>query len=270
MILPNGSVWHGLLNAGVVVAYALPVLGITLLDKRVLRYALLLAWLLHGVQLGWGLLGAVPRFGFAPAWSLTTWLALAIYALESRMYPQLRGRRVLLAAGAAGTVAALLAAGFAGQALHASASMWLPIHLALGMASYGLFAMAVVHAAWMHRAEQRMRHPGAQAPGLPLLTLERLTFRLVAAGFVLLSATLLSALLFGESLYGVGTAWRWDHKTVFSLLSWLVFAVLLVGRARFGWRGRRAVRLLYGGSVLLLLAYVGSRFVFEIILQRSI
>ncbi len=53
------------------------------------------------------------------------------------------------------------------------------------------------------------------------------------------------------------------------MLAWLAFAVLLLGRARFGWRGRKAVRFLYIGSLLLLLAYVGSRFVLEVILHRS-
>jgi ABC-type uncharacterized transport system permease subunit len=103
---------------------------------------------------------------------------------------------------------------------------------------------------------------------LPLLTLERLTFRFVNAGFVLLTATLLAGWLFSESLYGVGKAWKWDHKTIFSVLSWLAFAVLLIGRAQFGWRGRTAVRVLYAGSGLLLLAYVGSRFVLEVVLGR--
>jgi ABC-type uncharacterized transport system permease subunit len=60
-----------------------------------------------------------------------------------------------------------------------------------------------------------------------------------------------------------------DHKTAFSVLSWLTFAVLLIGRTRFGWRGKRAVRVLYMGSALLLLAYVGSRFVMEIVLGRT-
>jgi ABC-type uncharacterized transport system permease subunit len=60
-----------------------------------------------------------------------------------------------------------------------------------------------------------------------------------------------------------------DHKTAFSVLSWLTFAVLLIGRARFGWRGKRAVRVLYMGSALLLLAYVGSRFVMEVVLGRT-
>ena len=83
---------------------------------------------------------------------------------------------------------------------------------------------------------------------------------------MLLSATLLAGWFFGERLYGA--AWKWDHKTIFSLLSWLAFAVLLLGRSRFGWRGRSAVRVLYFGSLLLLLAYVGSRFVLEVVLGR--
>jgi ABC-type uncharacterized transport system permease subunit len=70
-------------------------------------------------------------------------------------------------------------------------------------------------------------------------------------------------------LYGAAVrGWKWDHKTVFSVLAWVTFGVLLIGRARFGWRGRTARRVLYAGSVLLLLAYVGSRFVLEVVLAR--
>jgi ABC-type uncharacterized transport system permease subunit len=76
--------------------------------------------------------------------------------------------------------------------------------------------------------------------------------------------------LFGDSLYGAQASWRWDHKTVFSMLSWITFAVLLVGRERFGWRGRKAARVLYAGSGLLLLGYAGSRFVLEVVLSRSL
>jgi ABC-type uncharacterized transport system permease subunit len=87
---------------------------------------------------------------------------------------------------------------------------------------------------------------------------------------VLLSATLLAGWFFTETLYGFGKGWKWDHKTVFSLLSWLAFAALLLGRARFGWRGRKAVRVLYLGAALLLLGYVGSRFVLEVVLGRAL
>jgi ABC-type uncharacterized transport system permease subunit len=105
---------------------------------------------------------------------------------------------------------------------------------------------------------------------MPLLTMERLTFRFVNVGFVLLSATLIAGFFFGSQLYGNAHALKWDHKSIFSVLSWLTFGVLLIGRARFGWRGRKAVRVLYVGSGLLLLAYVGSRFVLEVVLERAL
>ena len=150
-----------------------------------------------------------------------------------------------------------------------TASVWLPVHLAVAISCYGLFGVAVVHAWFMTRAEARMRQGFDTHSGLPLLTLERLTYRFVAAGFVLLSATLVVGYWFGDLVYGNDHAWRWDHKTVFSMLAWLTFATLLLGRARFGWRGRRAVGVLYTGAVFLFLAYVGSRFVIEVILGRS-
>jgi ABC-type uncharacterized transport system permease subunit len=171
---------------------------------------------------------------------------------------------VLAALGAAAIVLAML---FPGQPLHVSASAWLPLHLALGIACYGLFGAAVVHAWLMTRAERHIRQAEDPHSGIPLLTLERLTFRFVTAGFVLLTATLLAGWLFGDALYG--RAWRWDHKAVFSLMAWITFAALLLGRARFGWRGRNAVGVLYAGAGLLLLAYVGSRFVLEVVLGRS-
>lgn len=231
--------------------------------------ALVLAWLLHSAAIASRLFADTPHFGFAPALSVTVWLVLAVYAVESRFFPALQVHPALAALGAA---AVLLALWFPGAPLHVEASPWLPLHLALGVASYGLFAAAVVHAALMGRAEKQMRRAAAGNGSLPLLTLERLTFRFVGAGFVLLSATLLAGWLFDEHLYGAATtathASKWNHKTVFSVLAWITFAALLLGRSRFGWRGPAAVRVLYVGAGLLLLAYVGSRFVLEVVLGR--
>ena len=97
-----------------------------------------------------------------------------------------------------GAAAVLLALVFPGTPLHATASPWLPLHWALGIASYGLFAAAVVHAWLMTRAEKQIRQAADPHAGVPLLTLERLTFRFATAGFVLLSATLLAGLFFSE------------------------------------------------------------------------
>ena len=265
MILSSASTGNLLLGLAAAVAYAVPAAGAGRISPRGASTALWLAWLLHASVLLLGLAGDPPRFGFAPALSVTAWLVLTVYAIESRLFPQLQARWALAGLGAATVLLALL---FPGQALHVSASPWLPLHWALGIASYGLFGAAVVHAWIMTRAEHRIRAAADPHSGIPLLTLERLTFRLVSAGFLLLTATLLAGWLFGEVLYG--RAWKWDHKTVFSVLSWLAFAILLVGRARFGWRGKRAIRMLYVGSLLLLLAYVGSRFVLEVLLSRGL
>lgn len=267
MILASAPWLPLVLTVATAIAYTVPATAVRRLGPLAMRRVMVLAWLLHGLLLASSLLGSVPRFGFAPALSVTAWLVAAVYAVESHLYPQLETRWAFSALGALTVVLALL---FPGQPLHPTASPWLPLHWALGIASYGLFAAAAAHAWLMNRTEERIRLAADPRSGLPLLTIERLTFRFVGAGFVLLSATLVAGILFGESLYGAaGAHWKWDHKTVFSVLSWLTFAILLLGRARFGWRGRRAARILYIGSGLLLLAYVGSRFVIEIILDRS-
>lgn len=259
-VSPSGLV----LGLAAAAAYAIPAAAARHLSNTTARATLLAAWLLHALALGRSLLGEAPRFGFAPALSVTAWLVLTVYAVESQFFPRLQTRWALAGLGA---LAVLLALVFPGRPQHAASSPWLPLHWALGIASYGLFGAAVVHAWIMTRAELRIRQAADPASGMPLLTLERLTFRFATAGFVLLTATLAAGWLFGETLYG--RAWRWDHKTLFSVLSWLAFAVLLLGRARFGWRGRTAVRVLYVGSILLLLAYVGSRFVLEVVLHRA-
>src|SRR6218665_1099325 len=232
------------------------------------RLALIFGWLVHAFAIVIDLAGVGSdvrgaRFGFAPALSATVWLVVAVYAVESRWLPLARVRRTLALLGAAAVV---LAAIFPGEFRPQASSNWAPLHWALGIASYGLFGAAVLHGAMLDAAERRMRQ-GAQAigdgpAGMPLLRLERLTFQFVTAGFALLSATLLLGWWFSNP-------WRWDHKTVFSVLGWGVFAALLAGRQLLGWRGRHAVRWLYAGAVLLLLAYVGSRFVVEVLLQRA-
>lgn len=97
--------------------------------------------------------------------------------------------------------------------------------------------------------------------------MESLLFRLITIAFVLLTLALASGLAFSENLFG--NALPFDHKTVFSILSWLIFAVLLFGRHVWGWRGRMALRWTLAGFVVLLLAYVGSRFVIEVLLGRA-
>lgn len=267
MILASASPLNITFVLAAALAYAVPAIAGGRLSVTLAWRALLAAWLLHALALVTQALAEPVRFGFGPALSVTAWLALTVYGVERQVFPQLKARWALAGLGAA---AVLLGGLFPGTELHVAASAWLPLHWALGIASYGMFAAAVLHAALMRRTEKQIRLAADPHSGIPLLTLERLTFHFVSAGFVLLTATLLAGWLFGETLYGAaGARWKWDHKTVFSLLSWLTFAMLLLGRWRLGWRGRRAVQVLYTGAGLLLLAYAGSRFVLEVVLGRA-
>lgn len=265
MILASPSPLGVALGIATAAAYGVTAAAAPRMGRQATQSLLGLAWLLHAAALAWGLLGPSPHFDWAPALSVTAWLVLTVYGVESRMYPKLAVRRVLAVLGAG---AVLLATLFPGnKVLDVGTSPLLPLHLALGIATYGLVGAAVVHAWLTTRAEAQIRQATDPEAGMPLLALERLTFRFVTAGYVLLSATLLAGLVFSENLDG--RAWKWDHKTVLSSLAWACFTVLIVGRARFGWRGRTARRVLYAGAALLVLAYVGSRFVLEVVLGRS-
>ncbi|HEY1090267.1 MAG TPA: cytochrome c biogenesis protein CcsA [Burkholderiaceae bacterium] len=225
---------------------------------------LVLAWLAQALALTLDISGLTAqwrgaRFGFAPALSLTIWLVVAVYLIESRMLPLPGARRVLCLLAALGCALALA---FPGESRPAEVSPWAPLHWILGLASYGLFGAAVLHAAMWSRAERALRSKLNPESGMPLMQLERLTFQFVAAGVAVLSL----AIAFG---WWFTPHWRWDHKTLLSILGWLVLSGLLFGRLALGWRGRRATRWLYVGASLLLLSYAGSRFVLEIILHRT-
>lgn len=247
--------------------YGLAVLASVAAGSRIGTVGLIVGWVLHLAVLvldigGWGQSQPGARLGFAPVLSMTVWLVVAVYTVESRLVPLPAVRRWLALAGAAAVLVAVL---FPGEP-RSFASPLAPLHFALGVGSYGLFGAAVLHAAMLDAADRRLRlrtGTSGGAFGMPLMQLERLTFRFVEAGFAVLTATLVLGAV-------TATGWRQDlHKTVFSLLAWAVFAALLVGRRRQGWRGQRATRWLYAGALLLLLAYAGSRFVFEVLLGRT-
>jgi ABC-type uncharacterized transport system permease subunit len=228
------------------------------------------------------------RFGFGQALSVTLWLAVLIYWFES-LFVNLEGMQAIVLGAAAACV--LLPGLFPGLAAPPDASgIAFRAHLALAMLAYSLFTIGAMHALLMALIERRLhrdrlfggrRDGDADAPvrgrGLlegplstlpPLLTLERLLFRILTLGFVLLTLTLATGAIYSEEVFG--RALRLNHKTVFAILSCVIFGLLLAGRWRYGWRGRRALRWTLAGFVMLLLAYVGSRFVIEVILGRSL
>jgi ABC-type uncharacterized transport system permease subunit len=144
------------------------------------------------------------------------------------------------------------------------------LHFAIAMLAYSLFIVATVHALVM-LAEEKWLHRGLLPPFLkalpPLLEMEALLFRILFAAFVLLTLTLVSGVFFSEQLFG--KPFTFNHKTFFAILSWFIFGGLLAGRHFRGWRGRRAVYWTLAGFTALLFAYIGAKFVLEILLKRG-
>jgi ABC-type uncharacterized transport system permease subunit len=242
-----------------------PLKGIALWERALLLVALLL----HGATLAAEIFPDTHmRFGFSAALSMILWLAIALYWIES-FYARMDGLQMLGLPLAA--VCVMLPAFFPGE--HLVANTGSPIfraHFLMAMLAYSLFTLAALHAILMAAAERRL-HRGRLTPLLaglpPLLTMEALLFRLIHIAFGLLTLTLASGILFSEALFGKPLSF--SHKTVFAILSWLIFAALLGGRHLRGWRGRTALRWTLAGFAALLLAYVGSRFVLEVILGRT-
>jgi len=240
------------------------------------RLAILVPFALHSYLLYANLIAEpVLHFGFSQALSVTLWLTVLIYWFESLVY-DVAGMQALVMPLAA--VCALLPAFFPGPATPAYTQTFIfRIHLLVAMLAYSLFTIAALHATLMTLLERRlhagkragasggsMAGPWASLP--PLMTLETLLFRILTLGFVLLSLTLLSGFVFSEELFG--RAARVNHKTVFGVISWIIFAALLIGRHGWGWRGRTALRWTLAGFLALVLAYVGSMFVLQVVLGR--
>jgi ABC-type uncharacterized transport system permease subunit len=142
------------------------------------------------------------------------------------------------------------------------------VHIVTSVMAFGLLAMAGVYAGFVALLDHFLRHHHLNrlVRALPALdVLEALLFRLIAAGFVMLTVSLGTGLLFVSDLF----AQHLVHKTVLSIVAWLIFGLLLWGRHARGWRGRTAVRLTVAGVIVLVLAYFGSKAVLEVVLQRD-
>ncbi|MDR2678796.1 MAG: cytochrome c biogenesis protein CcsA [Zoogloeaceae bacterium] len=232
------------------------------------RIAIGIALCLHAFLLKQALfVGNSLHFSFSLAFSLMIWLATLIYWLESFRVRMDGLQPIVLSAGA---LAILLTLCFPESHPVPHAETWnFRLHFLTAMLALSLALLAAAHAILMSLVEKGMRRPQrsqrlANMP--PLLTMENLLFRMLSAAFLLLTLALCFGFLYSQTLFGHPPGF--NHKTVFTLISWLIFAALLIGRHVWGWRGRKALRFTLSGFVALLLAYVGSRFVLEVLLHR--
>jgi ABC-type uncharacterized transport system permease subunit len=243
------------------------------------RATILLPLVLHGWLLYEGIFAAPAlSFGFAQALSAMLWLAVVIYWVESLFFG-LVGMQPLVLGAAAFCV--LLPAWFPGKIVSNGTSMDFKLHLSLAIVAYSFFTLAILHAMLMAVADRLLHKkikeadqeasshvlagPIANLP--PLLTIEKMLFRLIAVAFAFLTITLATGMALSSELFG--KAMRFNHETVFAVLSWGTFAILLWGRFFRGWRGRTALRWTIAGFVMVLLANIGTAFVLEVVLRRA-
>lgn len=235
---------------------------------------------LHGIAVHWAIVHADHiRLNWSLGLSITIWLGMIVFWIESRLN-KIDGLLLLLLPIA--SVICLLAALFPSG----SQSLIIPsqthlfkIHFLISLFAYSLIAIAAIQAFLMTAMDQYLHKPVnfQENPSLttrileaqpPLMQQERILFKLIWIGFGVLSLSIITGIM--VSLNKTGQFLPIDHKTIFTLLSWLVFSILLVGRSLWGWRGRLALRWTLTGFALLMLAYTGTRFIFDVVMNKGI
>lgn len=239
------------------------------LNRSATGHLVILPLALHAYLLYGNLFGdSGINLSLVYALSLILWLTMLVYWVARIFYPITSLQTLVLPLASIG---ALLPALFPQTTLPATSqiSFVLQAHILAAMFAYSLLTIAALHAGLMSLVEKSLHH--ATLPRMlhglpPLLTMEILLFKILWAGFVLLSLTLISGMVFSEQLFG--QPWKLNHKMLFGFISWGVFAGLLLGHHFYGWRGRTAVHWTMSGFVFLILAYLGSKFVLEVLLSR--
>jgi ABC-type uncharacterized transport system permease subunit len=140
------------------------------------------------------------------------------------------------------------------------------IHISLALFAYACLGIAFLYALQLSYINMRLKEKKSSllhSSLPPLMAVESILFKLLIVGTILLSLSLVSGFAFLENMFAKEQA----HKTALSILAWLVYSVTLIGHFKFGWRGKPIIASTVVGSILLTVAYFGSRFVKEVILS---
>jgi ABC-type uncharacterized transport system permease subunit len=205
------------------------------------------------------------NLGFFNALSLITWLIALLVLLAALSNPiESLGAFLLPLA----SIAISLEMIFPGKhTLPGVQALELKLHIIMSVLAYSLLSIAAVQSVLLAIQDRHLRNkrPGGFIRSLPpLQTMETLLFQLIGLGLAVLTLSLVSGVVYLEDMFAQHLA----HKTILSMTAWVVFATLLWGRWKFGWRGRVAIRWTLSGFFVLLLAYIGSKWVMEIMLGR--
>ena len=148
----------------------------------------------------------------------------------------------------------------------------LGIHILVSLLAYSTLMLAAVQAALLATQNsflhQRLKKPNQSSfiRTLPALEdMEYFLFHLIGVGIILLSVSLLSGFYYLDNFFGSSVA----HKTILSIISWVIFSLLLLGRRKYGWRGKTAVRWTISGFAVLALSFFGSKFIQEFVIDKE-
>ena len=220
------------------------------------------AWLLYQ-----GIFANGFNLGFYNALSAIFWLTVMVYWVANLKH-ELHSLQAFVLPPAA-IFALVPAFEVNNHFLPEAAQPLFMLHIGIALLAYSLFTFAALHALLMTIAERSLHNKPTiiKLPSFPpLMLMESLLFNVIKIGFVLLTITLISGMLFSEHIFG--KPMQFTHKVVFSFASWMIYGGLLFGRYQYGWRGKKAIHLTLIGFVLLLLAYVGSKFILQVMLGR--
>lgn len=216
-------------------------------------------------------LGGTPRFGMALALSITLFSCTLILLIESFFA---RIGVMLIFVLPLSALSMILPLIMLGTPLGTEASsMTFRLHLLLAILAYSIMTMALIQALLLvaahnrvHKKEYTDKDDGKRSilDNMPsVVDLEKILFRLITAGFLVLTIAIIFGACFSQEIFG--QAFRFDHKTVVTCMAWLIFGILLLGHYFLGWRGRFAARWTVIGFCVLMIAYIGFRFVLEVI-----
>ena len=205
------------------------------------------------------------NFGFFNAVSFAAWVMVVLFLISSLRKPLENLGIVLLPFAGLTLIFVLL---FPAIHILPEDTHWnLRAHVLTSLLAYSVLAMASVQAILLAIQDTQLRkhHPGGFIRALPpLQTMESLLFEMILIGFILLSIALLTGFLFMEDMF----AQRVVHKTILSITAWVAFGILLWGRFRYGWRGRKAIYWILFAFVVLAMSYFGSKAVMELVLHN--
>jgi ABC-type uncharacterized transport system permease subunit len=202
------------------------------------------------------------NFGFFNAVSLLTWLIALLLTLTAFGRPV---ENLGIAVFPLAAVAIVLDLAFPSSHVLSPQRNILDVHIIISITAYSILSLAAVQAVLIAIQDKHLheKHPGGFIRALPpLQTMESLLFQMIGIGFLMQSLSLATGFIYLDDMFAQHLA----HKTFFSIIAWLVFGILLWGRWKFGWRGKTAIRWTLGGFVSLLLAYLGSKLVLELLL----